>query len=71
MKWLAVSALALIAMAISFRWFEARRSHSDPLEEVKQGRLTANSSESALGSDVISPGGRRLAFSDLKGIHVQ
>lgn len=63
--------LALIAMAISFRWFKARRSHPNPLEDVKLGLLTANSGERALGSDIISPDGKRLAFSDLKGIHVQ
>jgi hypothetical protein len=71
MKRLALSALALIAMAISFRWSEARRSHPNPLEDVKRWHLTANSRESALGSDVISPDGKRLAFSDQKGIHVQ
>jgi len=71
MKWLAASALALMAMAISFRWFEARRSHPNPLEDVKQRRLTANSSENAVGSDVISPDGKLLAYSDVKGIHVQ
>jgi len=71
MKWLAVSALALMAMAISFRWFEARRTQTNPLEDVKQRRLTANSSENAVGSDAISPDGKLLAYSDLKGIHVQ
>lgn len=70
MRWFAVSALALVAIAISVRRFEARRAHSNPLD-VKQRRLTANSSENAVGSGVISPDGERLAYSDVKGIHVQ
>ncbi len=71
MRWFAVSALALMAMAVSFRWFEARQTQTNPLEDLKQRRLTANSSENAVGSDVISPDGKLLAYSDLKGIHVQ
>ncbi len=71
MRWFAVPALALMAIAIGFRWFEVRRPHPNPLEELKQRRLTANSSENAVGSDVISPDGKQIAYSDIKGIHVQ
>jgi eukaryotic-like serine/threonine-protein kinase len=40
-------------------------------EYVKQRRLTSNSSENAVGSGVLSPDGKLLAFSDVKGIHIQ
>jgi DNA-binding winged helix-turn-helix (wHTH) protein/Tol biopolymer transport system component len=71
MRWFAVWVLALMAIAVSFRWFEAHRSHPNPLQDVRQRRLTGNSSENAVGSGVISADGKLLAYSDLKGIHVQ
>lgn len=71
MRRFAVSALALVAIAIGFFRFEARRSRPNLLEDMKQRRLTANSSENPIGSDVISPDGKLLAYSDVKGIHVQ
>jgi Tol biopolymer transport system component/DNA-binding winged helix-turn-helix (wHTH) protein len=71
MKWLVMSASALMAIAVCFVWFEARRPHPNPLEDVKQRRLTANSSENAVTSGVISADGKLLAYSDLKGIHIQ
>jgi Tol biopolymer transport system component/DNA-binding winged helix-turn-helix (wHTH) protein len=71
MKWLLASALTLMAIVISFRWIEARRADPNPLQDVKQRRLTANSSENAVISGVISPDGKLLAYSDLKGIHIQ
>jgi DNA-binding winged helix-turn-helix (wHTH) protein/Tol biopolymer transport system component len=70
MTWLSMSALAVMAIAISFRWFEARRSYPNPLD-VKQRRLTGNSSENAVTSGVVSADGKLLAYSDLKGIHIQ
>ena len=70
-QWFAVSAMALMAIALGSRWLEARRSHPDPLRDVRQQRLTANSSENAAGSDVISADGKLIAYSDVKGIHVQ
>ena len=63
--------LALMAMAIGFRRFEARRSHPNPPEDMRQRRLTSNSSENAVGSGVLSPDGKLLAYSDVKGIHIQ
>jgi DNA-binding winged helix-turn-helix (wHTH) protein/Tol biopolymer transport system component len=71
MRWVAVPALAVMVIAIGFRWFEARRSHPSPLRDLKQRRLTANSSENAVTSGVISADGKLLAYSDLKGMHVQ
>jgi len=70
-KWFAVPAVALMVIAISVLSFEARRSRPNPLESLRQRRLTANSSENAVGSDAISPDGKLLAYSDAKGIHVQ
>jgi eukaryotic-like serine/threonine-protein kinase len=40
-------------------------------EYVKQRRLTSNSSENAVGSGVLSPDGKLLAYSDVKGIHIE
>ncbi|HXM59744.1 MAG TPA: winged helix-turn-helix domain-containing protein [Terriglobales bacterium] len=71
MNSLAALALALVAIAISFRWFEIARSPSNPLTDLKQRRLTAHSSENAVGSDVISADGKLLAYSDPNGIHIQ
>jgi DNA-binding winged helix-turn-helix (wHTH) protein/Tol biopolymer transport system component len=71
MKRFAVPVLVVTAIAIGFRWIETRRSHPNPLENLKQRRLTANSNENAVGSGVISPEGKLLAYSDVKGIHVQ
>jgi DNA-binding winged helix-turn-helix (wHTH) protein/Tol biopolymer transport system component len=71
MKWFAIPALALMVIVISVRWFEARRSNPNPLENIKQRRLTSNSSENAVGSGVLSPDGRLLAYSDVIGIHIQ
>jgi Tol biopolymer transport system component/DNA-binding winged helix-turn-helix (wHTH) protein len=66
----AVSVLVAMVIAISYR-FQARRTSSNPLAEIKQRRLTANSSENAVTSGVISADGKLLAYSDLRGIHVQ
>jgi eukaryotic-like serine/threonine-protein kinase len=38
---------------------------------LTQRRLTSNSSENAVGSGVLSPDGKLLAYSDVKGIHIQ
>ena len=38
---------------------------------LRQRRLTSNSSENAVGSGVLSPDGKLLAYSDVKGIHIQ
>lgn len=71
LEWVAVAGLAALALAFGLRWSEARRSHPNPLEDVRQRRLTANSSENAIGSDVLSPDGKQVAYSDTKGIHIQ
>jgi DNA-binding winged helix-turn-helix (wHTH) protein/Tol biopolymer transport system component len=69
--WAALLALALVAITVGRQWFAVRRSDSNPLENLKQRRLTANSSENAVESDVISPDGKMLAYSDRNGIHIQ
>jgi DNA-binding winged helix-turn-helix (wHTH) protein/Tol biopolymer transport system component len=71
LTWFAVPALALLAITVSRQWFAAHRPYSNPLQDVKQRRLTANPSENAVSSGVISADGKLLAYSDLKGIHIQ
>ena len=70
LKWLALS-IVVLAAALSQRWFAGHRTQSNPLEDLKQRRLTANSSENAVTSGSISPDGRQLAYSDVKGIHIK
>jgi serine/threonine protein kinase/Tol biopolymer transport system component len=62
--------LALIAAGLAAAWFLAHRSPQPP-PELKQTRLTFNSSEDPVESGVISPDGTYLAYSDSAGIHLK
>ncbi len=65
----ALSALVLLFVVAGILWF-ARRQPPSPLE-LKQRQLTTNSSENAVGVAAISPDGRYLAYTDLRGIHLK
>ena len=67
-----VGFLALIAVSGAIFWFRNRQTSSRAgLPELKQHQLTTNSSEDPVSSGAISPDGRYLAYSDLKGIHIK
>lgn len=59
-------ALALGAAA----WFILRRPDK-PVPELKQTRLTFNSTSNAVSSDALSSDGQYLAYSDPAGIHIK
>ena len=50
-------------------WFLTRSSHLLP--ELKQRRLTANSTENPITAAVLSPDGKYLAYSDSTGMHLK
>jgi serine/threonine protein kinase/Tol biopolymer transport system component len=62
--------LAVIVAGLAGAWFLAHRPPQPPAE-LTQKRLTFNSSENPVMSDVISPDGQYLAYSDTAGIHVK
>ncbi len=65
-----VGTVAAILVLVGLAWFLLRRPTAPPAE-LTQKRLTFNSSENAVGSDLISPDGKYLAYSDPAGIHVK
>jgi serine/threonine protein kinase len=62
--------LALIVAGLVAAWFLTHRS-PQPTAELKQTRLTFNSSENPVLSDSLSPDGKYLAYSDTAGIHLK
>ena len=65
-------ALAVFLAAASLIWRAARMSHSPPLtREFKLRQLTVNSPENRVLNGSISPDGKFLAYTDLRGIHLK
>ena len=62
--------LALIVAGLVAAWFLARRA-PQPHAELKQQRLTFNSSDNPISDAAISPDGKYLAYSDTAGVHVK
>ncbi|HXX22892.1 MAG TPA: protein kinase [Terriglobia bacterium] len=62
--------LAAIVAGLVPAWFLNHRSPPPPAE-LKQTRLTFNSSENPLQTEAISPDSKYLAYSDTAGIHVK
>jgi Tol biopolymer transport system component len=60
-------ATALVALALA--WFARHRAVPPP--ELKQRRLTDNSSDNPVEGAAISPDGRYLAYGDNSGIHIK
>src|SRR5437879_3214197 len=60
---------ALLLVAGALFWF--KRPQPSPPPEMKLHQLTANSSENPVGTGAISPDGKYLAYTDLKGIHIK
>jgi Tol biopolymer transport system component/DNA-binding winged helix-turn-helix (wHTH) protein len=68
--WLVACTVALLLIAAgSVIWKRALRPA--PTGELVQRQLTANPSEIPLQAAAISPDGKYLAYSDLKGLHLQ
>jgi Tol biopolymer transport system component len=68
--WATGAGIVALVLAISSFWFVGRQSVL-PMPELKLRQLTANSSENNVSGGLISPDGKYLAFSDLKGFHVK
>lgn len=65
----AVAALILVVLVLVGVPFLARRRPSSPPPQIKQTQLTTNSAENEVENGVISPDGKYLAYSDLRGQH--
>lgn len=59
----------LVLSAIAYRWFS--RQHPGVHPQTNERQLTTNSSENAVVTGRISPDGRFLAYSDVKGVHLK
>jgi Tol biopolymer transport system component len=68
--WRALAVIALVTTAVPLLWLRHFQP-SNPVWELKQRQLTANSSENAVTSGAISADGKFLAYSDVKGIHLK
>jgi Tol biopolymer transport system component len=62
--------LAVVALGLFTTWLVTHRPHPAP-PELKEHRLTANSSENSVNGGVISPDGKYLAYSDQMGLHLK
>jgi DNA-binding winged helix-turn-helix (wHTH) protein/Tol biopolymer transport system component len=61
--------LAMLSVGLAVGWLVWNRSRSLP--ELKQKRLTSNSSEVPVLSGAISPDGKYVAYSDSGGLHLK
>jgi serine/threonine protein kinase/Tol biopolymer transport system component len=66
----AIGAAVIVLALAGLAWYLLRQT-APPSAELTQNRMTFNSSENAVRSDVISPDGKYLAYSDSAGIHVK
>jgi serine/threonine protein kinase/Tol biopolymer transport system component len=64
----AIASLALLLAAGGY-WFTRQRSSALP--QFRERQLTTNSTENSVVAGRISPDGRYLAYSDVKGIHLK
>jgi DNA-binding winged helix-turn-helix (wHTH) protein len=69
-RYIIASVIASVLAAAVVFWFARHRPADAPSEFVER-RLTFNSSANAVGSAVISPDGKYLAYSDPAGIHIR
>jgi serine/threonine protein kinase/Tol biopolymer transport system component len=65
-----IGGLAAIVLLLGLAWFLLHRPPAASTE-LKQQRLTFNSSDNPVRGSAISPDGRYLAYSDPTGIHVK
>ena len=67
--WKLAAAIAALGIAASAALFLASHRPSSPPLQIKQTQLTANSAENEVEGGVISPDGRYLSYTDLRGTH--
>jgi Tol biopolymer transport system component/DNA-binding winged helix-turn-helix (wHTH) protein len=68
LQFIVVAGLAVLTTLVVGSWI-TRPNGS--VSELRQYRLTSNSSEDPVRSGAISPDGKYLAYADLKGIHIK
>jgi serine/threonine protein kinase/Tol biopolymer transport system component len=61
-------AIVLLALGLGFRWFKGQQMPSAKV--LKQRQLTHNASENRLMCAAISPDGKYVAYTDVKGLHL-
>jgi len=61
--------VAVLLFALSYLWFSRQRPQALP--QLKERQLTTNSSENSVLTARISPDGKYLAYSDIKGLHLK
>jgi serine/threonine protein kinase len=69
--WTRSATVAALVIAGVILWFIGRRFWLPTPREAKLRQLTINSSENPVTSGTISPDGKYLAYTDLKGMHVK
>lgn len=71
MRWWAACSGIAAMLAVSTTFWRARSHPPVPAAEIKLRQLTTNSAENHVISAAISPDGRLLAYSDIKGLHIK
>lgn len=67
--WAFGAALLLLLLAGGYSLF--RKQKTPVVRQIKERQLTTNSSENSVQSAKISPDGKYLAYSDVKGLHLK
>jgi len=67
--WVTVAAVVLMLALGGYYWFAKQGARSSQL--LKERQLTTNVSENSVQSAKISPDGKYLAYSDIKGLHLK
>lgn len=70
LMWLMAGVFALVVISVAVLVWE-RAVHQPAAAQIIQRQLTANPSEIPLQAAAISPDGKYLVYSDLKGMHLQ
>jgi Tol biopolymer transport system component len=68
-KWALGGLVLTVLSGLGIAWFAMRKMPAP--RELRQTKLTFNSSENPLGTASISPDGKLLAYGDLTGMHVR
>jgi serine/threonine protein kinase/Tol biopolymer transport system component len=62
-------ALAIVLTTLGYFWFSKQQAPTLP--QLRERQLTTNESENSVQSARISPDGKYLAYSDVKGLHLK
>ena len=69
---MAVAAVAVLIVASVIFWFAKRQpTSSQVVPDLKLRQLTSNSTDNRVTSGAISPDGKYLAYTDMKGMYIK